>query len=336
MTGELILIAAAALAVVLSGLFSGAETGIYRLSRLRLRLGVEKRHLSFVLLGRCMRDGTGVLLSVLVGTNLSNYLCAAVVTSLLLERLGSQQSTELLVTVITAPILFIFGELIPKNIFFYRADRLMPVCGPLLYVFHKALTFSGVIAALKGFTRLCSWVVGAPLSAGTAISDAREHHIAPIIRETREEGLLNGTQVDIINRIVTVSGILLRSVMIPIGSVETVPRSTDKAALLRKLRRCNYTRLPVYEGSPADIVGFVNVYEALSSGDDFHDLGRFVKPILRLSGDTSVWKAIDIMKEQKQKIVLVTAGGAPGRKRILGLATMKDLAEELLGELAEW
>ncbi|MHC4536230.1 MAG: CNNM domain-containing protein [Planctomycetota bacterium] len=53
--------------IILTGLFSGSETGMYRLSRLRLRLGIEKKKLSFIMLGRCIKDSNGLLLSMLIG-----------------------------------------------------------------------------------------------------------------------------------------------------------------------------------------------------------------------------------------------------------------------------
>jgi len=73
MTNKIVLIVIAVLIVILAGLFSGAETGMYRLSRLRLRLGIEKRRLPFIILGKIMRDSGGLLLSMLVGTNLAHY-----------------------------------------------------------------------------------------------------------------------------------------------------------------------------------------------------------------------------------------------------------------------
>ena len=70
--------------VVMSGLFAGAETGMYRLSRLRLRLGVEKKRLSFVMLGRCLHDSPGLLLSMLIGVNLSGYIATSIITYMFL------------------------------------------------------------------------------------------------------------------------------------------------------------------------------------------------------------------------------------------------------------
>ncbi|MHC4622849.1 MAG: CNNM domain-containing protein [Planctomycetota bacterium] len=336
MVSSVVQITAVILLVFLAGLFSGAETGIYQLSRLRLRLGVEKKRFSFIVLGRAMRDSAGLLLSLLVGTNLAHYFVASAVTLMLLSKVRAEPTAELFATLITAPVLFVFSELIPKNIFFHRADYVMPPLATVLFAFQKILTFCGVVPLLKLISRAFAALTGTPPSAKTVISDAREHHIETILQETREEAFLSPVQTDIINRVVRIPGIRIRSVMTPINRVRTVAMDSGSADLLNVLKRDAFTRLPVYEGSPSNIVGFINIYEVLSSEQQFEDLGGFVKPIRRLSADTAVIGAINVLQGENERIVLVTRSGPGGRERPAGIVTMKDLAEELLGELAEW
>jgi CBS domain containing-hemolysin-like protein len=126
------------------------------------------------------------------------------------------------------------------------------------------------------------------------------------------------------------------SVMVPMSRVEAVDVKSDKLALLKKLGGSAFTRLAVYEGEATNIIGFVDMYEALSWSEEFADLRIFLKPIGRLDGDMAVTDAIHIMQSEKHKIVLVTRSGRGGREWPIGIVTMKDLAEELLGELAEW
>jgi len=336
MTGSIISIIAIVLFVGLSGLFSGSETGMYRLSRLRLRLGVEKKKRAFILLNKTMHDSAGLLLSMLVGTNLGNYLAASTVTLMLLNRLDSQHSAELFATLITAPVLFIFSELVPKNVFFYRADYLMPWCAPFLYVFYKVLVACGIVGLLKNCSRVFARLIGTPTSSKTVISDVREHHIKAILRETHEEGFLTPVQADIISRVVRIPNIRLRAVMTPMAAVAAVAKNSDKTTLLAKLKTQSFTRLLVYEGAKTNILGFINFYDVLAGPDDFADLGEFIKPVRRLSAETTVADAIDVMKQEKRQIALVVASGTVTRDRPVGIVTMKDLVEELLGELAEW
>ncbi len=323
--------------VFLAGLFGGSETGMYQLSRVRLRLGIEKRRMTFVLLGRVMRDSSGLLLTLLIGTNLAHYVGTSIMTGLLLPSVEGEHTAEILTTVLTAPILFVFSEMIPKNFFFYRADYLMPRLAPVLYGVHKVFVWCGAVPVLRFISIFFGRLVGLTASSRTVITSAQRHHVRVILQETREEGILSSVQAEIIDRIATVPTIQIKSVMIALSKVRTADVNSDGSALLEKLREDAFTRLPVFEGRPANIIGFVNIYEALSLPGQLRDLRGVLQPIERLAANTTVIEAIEFMQKENEKIVLVTAGGArAGREIPLGIVTMKDLVEELLGELAEW
>ncbi|MHC4488968.1 MAG: DUF21 domain-containing protein, partial [Planctomycetota bacterium] len=121
MFNSIVLILAIVFFVILAGLFAGAETGLYRLSRLRLRLGIERKRFPFVILGHCLHDSAGLLLSMLIGTNLAYYLVTSIVTNIFLNKVGAERAAELFAALVTVPVLFVFSELIPKNLFYYRA-----------------------------------------------------------------------------------------------------------------------------------------------------------------------------------------------------------------------
>lgn len=336
MINNILLIFAITFFIILAGFFSGSETGMYRLSRLRLRMGIEKKKLSFVILGRCLHDSNGLLLSMLIGTNLAYYLVTSIVTNIFLNKVETEHAAEFFATLLTAPTLFIFSELIPKNIFFYRSDVLMPYLSPFLYTFHKALSWCGIIPLLKFISSLLMRLSGLASSSKTVISSTQRHQIQAILQDTHEEGIFSSVQTEIINRLVSISHIPIRSVMIAINNVQTVDIDSDNAALLNKLKKYAFSRLPVIERPSGNIIGFVNIYETLNSSEQFTNLHNFIKPILKLNANTTVTDAINIMQKENQKIVLVMKIGRVGQERPIGIVTMKDLAEELLGELAEW
>ncbi len=337
MSSSVILIALAVFLMVATGLFSGAETGIYQLSRLRLRLGVEKKRLSFITLGKIMDDSEGLLISILIGTNLSFYLITSIVTLLLLGKVQSEHTAELVATLVTAPVLFVCCDVIPKNIFFHRADSLMPCVAPLLLVFKKIFTWCGVVPLVKklshGFGRLGG---GRVSSSEAAMNTVRQSYIRAIVRETQEEEILSSTQTDILNRLASISQLGVRSVMTALGKSEMGEVDSDRAVLFDKLKKSVFTRLPVYEHQVTNIVGFINIYDCLSSEEEFDNLLEFIKPIRKFDASTSVIDAINIMQSEDEKIVLVTRTGHLGKERAIGIVTMKDLVEELVGELAEW
>jgi len=301
--------------VVLSAIFSGLETGIYRLSRLRLRLSSEKGYLRYRLLGRVMRDGSGLLLSLLVANNLANYLATSSVTYLFLHSATSERWAELLATILTAPLLFVFAESLPKNIFLYRADLLTACFGPLLYVTHKALTWCGIVPLLKLLSRLFARMIGSTIPSRTMITSAQSHQVRAILRDTHDEGILSSVQTEMINRIVNIPGLRLTAVMVPMNQVHTVPLQCGRSTLLSRLKRHAYTRLPVWDGIASKIVGFVNVYEVLDLDGEFDSLKEFVKPIRAFDASMPVIDAIDAMRQEELKMVLVTRARRGGAKR---------------------
>jgi putative hemolysin len=325
----------ALLMVVLAGLFAGAETGIYRLSRLRLRLGAERGRWSAVLLARVMRDSPGLLLSLLVGTNLSHYVATSFMTSLFLGLALSEQAAELYAMLALAPLLFVFSELIPKNIFLQRADVLTWLVAPLLYLSHKVFTWCGIVPLLRLLAGLFAGALGSPVPTPSAIASSQSHQVKALLRDTQEEGLLSPVQTEIIDRLVNIPGVRLGTVMVPLLQVRTVPLRCNRATLLEELGRHALTRLPVWQDTPGNIVGFIDVYEALGSGEEFESVEKFLHPIRSLDVDTPIIDAIDIMRREQARIILVMRRRG-GRAAAAGTVTMKDLVEELMGELAEW
>jgi len=336
MINSILLILLLIFGVVFSGLFSGSETGIYQLSRLRLRFGIEKKRFSFVILGKVMHDSGALLISILIGTNLTCYLTTSVVTLLLLVKIENEHTVELFATLLTTPVLFIFAELIPKNLFFYRADFLMPYVAPVLFVFKKICTWCGIVPLLKIITHFFTRLTGSSATFRTTMTTIPQSHIRAILRDTQEEGVLSPVQTDIINRLSGISNLSIKSVMTDIGKTETVDMNSDNQCLLNKLGKSAFTRLPVYETAQTNIVGFINIYDCLTSAEKFTSLRDFTRPVRKLSADTTVSDAINIMQRENQKILLVVRAAHSGREKPVGIVTMKDLVEELLGELREW
>jgi putative hemolysin len=335
MNSRLFTILVAFLMVVLAGLFGGAETGIYRLSRLRLRLGVERRLWPSSLLSKVMADSAGLLLSLLVSTTLTNYIATGIITSIFLGIFASEQTAEFYATIIMAPLLFIFAELIPKNAFLYRADALTSVVSPLLYANYQVLKWCGAIGLLKLTTGLFGKLIGSPAAQKVAIASSQSREVRALVRDTQDEGLLSRVQMEMVDRIVNIPNLRLNAVMVPLDRVESVNICSDRTALLNDLGKRALTRLLVWRDSPENVIGFVNIYDALGSDAPFENLDGFLRPIRRLSAGTLLIDAVEVMRREEQKIILVTRTRAR-RETPAGIITMKDLVEELIGELAEW
>lgn len=321
--------------VVLAGLLEGAETGIYRLSRLRLRLGVERGQWFSSLLSKAMTDSAGLLLSLLLSTTLATYVATSLVTGVFLGVFASEQAAEFYATLVMTPPLFVFAELIPKNVFLYRADALTTAISPLLYVNYEILKWCGAVGMLKVITRFFGKLIGSPVVHHGAITSGQSREVRALVRDTQEEGLLSRVQMEMVDRIVNIPNLRLEAVMVPLHRVASVNIRSDRAALLGELGKRAVTRLLVWRDGPENVVGFVNIYDALGSDVAFESLEGFLHPIRALSSGTLLIDAIETMRREDRKIILVTRTRAR-RETPAGIITMKDLVEELIGELAEW
>ncbi len=334
--GNVMVLLVVVLTVVLSAIFSGLETGIYRLSRLRLRLGAEKGQLRYVLLSKTMQGGPGPLLSLLVANNLANYVATSSATYLFMTQVSSPRVAELLATSVTAPLLFVLAESLPKNVFLYRADVLTAFFAPLLFLTHRVLTWCGIVPLLQLLSQFFGRLFGSPVTSPTAITSTQKHQVRAILRDTHEEGLLSSVQTEIIDRIMNVPSLRLGAVMVPFAQVRSVSIRSDRDAMLSTLKRHSLTRLLVWDGTPEHIVGYVNIYDVLGPGEAFESLEAFLTPIRRLDVGTPVIDAIDVMRREALEIILAIRTRRGSHDSPTGIVTMKDLVEELLGELAEW
>lgn len=322
---------------LLSAFFSGVETGIYRLSRFTLRVGVEQRRPFFRELQRAIDDGQGLILSLLIGNNLVNYGLTTTVTLLFLNLFSHPHLAEFYTAVIMTPAIFLLGELIPKNVFFYRANTFVGALAPLICFVWRLFTLSGAVGFLRILFHLFSRLFGLTVDTAAAVDITQRGQVRAIIQETRDEGLLSSLQKEMMQRLINIPEVSVGEVLLPIHQVEMAELSSSRKALLEIIQRCTHRHIPVYEKDRSVIIGFIDIYEVLGTRGDFQTLRPFVRPIVRLRASASALEAISTLRISSQRIALVVAD-TPGKwldqKKPLGILTLKDLIEEITGELA--
>jgi putative hemolysin len=321
---------------ICSAFFSGAETSIYRLSRFRLRLGVEQHKPFYKKLSRAVDDGQGLILSLLLGNNMVNYLATTFAAWISLQLTQSENLAEFYTTVIVTPTLFLFGEIIPKSISFYRADALVGTLAPAIWATWRIFTASGIIRFLRWLLRRLSKILGMSVDTAAAVDVTQRSQVRQLLQETREEGLLSSLQKDMMQRLANIPEVSIGTILVPIPKVEMAELHSGRQELLRILARCPHRHIPVYEKDRNNILGCIDIEQTLTMENEFTDLRAFLIPVVRLNVSTSVLDAISILRKGNHCIAAVTADSqktSSESKKILGILTLKDLVEELTGEL---
>lgn len=313
------------------GYFAGTETGIYRVSRFRVRLGLRHHRPLYAILRNLLNDSQGVVLSTLIGTNLFCYLSTCLVTYILLHAGASHHAAEAITTLLMTPALFIYVDIIPKSIFYYRADALMPLLSGPLWLFHTILTRCGIISILKGLSQSLNRLYGASADMPTALAMTGRHEVRQILHETREEGFLTPTQQDMLHTLIDSQDLRVESILIPLAKAHMLPVDSDRSTVLECLRTSPPDRIAVYEKNREVIVGWISPSLVAAEHSEFSDVRPFLQPLGWIASDLPILDAIDRMADDNLRIAAVRdAKKAKGSDAaVVGIVTLRDMVEQV-------
>ncbi len=325
---------AAVVCIGFSAFYSGCETGLYSVNTVRLRLAQRTGRRSAAILSRMLRDREGSIITTLVGTNLSNYLATACVVSIFIAMAVPDSKAELLTTLVLTPIIFVFAEVTPKELFRREANTLMSRLIRPLRISDLLFRATGAVALLKGLARLAARCVRFGRD-GALTSLGPRQQVATMLREGLGAGILTEEQSVIVDRVMSISTVRVRSAMIPRDSVRTVRVDAAPDRFLEQVRSHDYSRMPVLSG-PDKVVGIVHVFDVLADASSSGGLPRpvtdFMSPPLDLEPDQTVTSALTEMQRRGVAMAIVTDPTG----RFLGIVTVKDLVEEIVGDLQAW
>lgn len=322
-------IGACALFVLMSGFFSGAETGLYCIDRLRLRISAHKGDRSSKLLQRLIADRSGLLFVTLVGTNAANYLAPVCATVIFLEAGALEQYAEFYTTLILTPIVFIFGEIVPKNLFQRHSDRFMPRAAPILAIGAAMLRATGIIRLQNRLSNLVLRRLGRTRASVSAFQPRVE--VYQMLRDAAEDGAISQVQSVMLERVRSVRSVQVESVMAPRSSAVMLSIGATRREVEQTAADLGHSRLPVYHKSRKNVVGVVHLLDLLTGKPDASVEEHLIEP-LTLRKDEQVGEALSHMRRGRRRMGIVINDDG----ECVGIVTVKDLVEEIVGELATW
>lgn len=320
-------LAACVAAVVFSGAYSGLEIGCYRLSEVRLRLEAERRGGWWRRLLELTRRRDRLICILLIGNSMADYVATASVTVLLTVRGFSPRQTEIYATLILAPVLFVVGEMIPKALFQARADVLTVRWTWLLEASRYVFTYTGLLGAVQWATNGILRLFGH--RGETAEVLAPRERIRAILMDHAASGLLSPVQFEVVRNVMNIRAVRTRQAMTPMAHVAMIEETADRLAVEEAAAGNEFTRLLVCAADdPRRIIGFINVVEILLHDDPIKTIRSLIHQVVHLDADRLVSASLVAMREARCPLGVVY----DGRGRAVGIVTLKDLAEEIVGE----
>ncbi len=307
--------------VVLSGYFSASETAFSTFNRIRLKNMAENGSKRAALVLKMSEDYDRLLSTILVGNNIVNILLSTIATISFIKWVGEAKGPAVS-TVVATVVVLVFGEISPKSLAKQSADRFVLTTAPLLRLVTVVLAPVNFIFSL--WKRLLNLVFKT-----TDDQTVTEEELLTIVDEAQQDGTLEEQESEMIHRVIEFNDREALDILIPRVDVAGVPLDATFKEMGAIFVESGYSRLPVYEDTMDHVVGVVynkDYYAALADKPtpaDIMNEAVFVPPTVKIH------LLLEQLKEAQSHIAIVTDeyGGT------LGIVTMEDILEELVGEI---
>jgi putative hemolysin len=315
----------AACALVMCAIYCGLETGIYVMNKVRLDLHAEEGRRAARRLKVMLDNKNNTLAVLLIGTNIAAYVTTFAVSAMFV-MLGAGHNTEWCTIAAATPLLFILGESVPKNVFQRAGESLVYRLIWMLRASSVLFNALGLAPLVRGFAWLCLRVIP---GESTEKASGRQY-LLTIVADSAAAGLLTHNQTVMADRVMHIGQVTLDQVMTPIEQVKTISPKTTRDELTASLDAHEFSRLPVIDPDRI-VIGVVNVYDVLLDESLQQPSQVMTAPPL-LPDETTVTEALYRMRQANAVMAVVTDSD----ENHIGIVTIKDIVEEIVGELAVW
>lgn len=312
-----------AVCILFSAFFSGSETAFSSAGDTRLRLMSEKGGLLRKTAYEVYLDFDRVLIAVLIGNNLVNITASSLATVIAVGLLGDRGAW--IATAVMTVLIITFGEILPKLIAGSAPEKTcVKTALPLkiwALVLRPALFLAG--RALKAASKL--WKAQADEDAVT------EDDLETILETVEDEGVVEEDTADLLQSALSFDDVQAYEIITPRVDMVALDTEDSREKNLSILLSSPYTRLPVYTGTPDNIIGILHMNMVLKAlaGDKNADLFQNLMEPLFVHKTMPLDDVLTLMRTNKRHMAVVTDeyGGT------MGILTMEDVLEQLVGEI---
>jgi CBS domain containing-hemolysin-like protein len=223
------------------------------------------------------------------------------------------------------PVVFLFAEVLPKDLFRRRPHGL--VSRTALFVVASRVLLWPLVLALRLLSAVLAALFGLEARAVTGYH-GREL-VLSFLEEGRRAGILPAHAEALAHNALKLRSIPISRVMLAWENVVYLREGASEEELVRTVRESTWTRLPVVDAA-GKVLGYVHQIEVLTAESGKQVLAH-LRPLLALPPELSVARALLRLRASAARLALVGTPEAP-----LGMVALKDLVEEISGELATW
>ena len=314
--------------LLISALGSGLETGFYSLNPVRLRVMEHQGVKAARQLAHYVITPTAFLATLLIINNAGAKMATHAAAVLLKTRDLTEWQVVGFDALIMMPLLFVFAETLPKDLFSAHADRLVYQFVRPLVVMIRVCRWSGLLPLLIGTSGLFMRAIGIR-NSNVAMNPRRYFHT--LIKEGVGHGIISDDQSAIVQRILELGGRTVEDEMVSWANGITIGMNEPPMRLWELAHQTSRSRFPVVDdgGQVAGVldVGDVLIYER----DQCPPVKTLMTSFATIDAATPLREGLAKLQRESVPLAIVGTQDCP-----VGLVTLKDLVEPITGELASW
>ena len=309
------------LLLLCSAYFSATETAFSSLNKTRLRALAEKGSQRAAQTLRLSEDYDRLLSTILVGNNVVNLAASSISTLLFLGLLPDIGAT--VSTIVITVVVLIFGEISPKSLAKENPEKFAMLSTPVIRVLIWVMTPVNFLFAQ--WKKLLS-----RLFKGDDRRKMTQDELLMLVEEVAQDGSLEEHEGDLLRSAIEFSERDAEDILTPRSDLEAVPLSASKEEVARVFSESRYSRLPVYDGSVDNIVGVLHQKDFYTgTGISPRPLTELMKEPVYVPQSVKINDLLRVLQKHKAHVAVVSDeyGGT------LGIVTMEDILEELVGDI---
>ncbi len=309
--------------IICESFFSGTETAFVSLDRAKIKALADKGDKRAIGINSFLEKPESFFSTTLLGTNLSVVISNTIATIMVITYLG--EGYEYVTIFIMAPLLLVFGEIVPKTVYRYHAEQISPrLVAPLKVI-------AGI---LKPFVSLLSKITECfvkffRMDRAQAYPLTTREDLANYLDLWNINSRLKTAEKKMIERIFDFSETLAEDIMIPLVNIKALEDSDSIEEAIIKARRTGHSRIPVYSEEAYNIIGIVLAYDLITIQDKSLSIKDIMRPARYVPDSIPVDKLLKQLRTEGNSIAVVVDeyGGTTG------IVTVEDILEEVVGEI---
>ena len=322
----LVLIAALISLLIISGFFSGSETGMMAANKIKLKNLSKKSKRSAKRALNLLKRPDQLLSAILVGNNFANILASAIVTIIMINYFGGN---VLLGSIILTIIILIFSEITPKTIATIKPESFATKSSFLLNII--VTVFKPLIFLTNFLSRLILKIFKLDAKDATLNDSLNTEELRTLLEESGD--LIPKQYRIMLSSVLGMEELVVEDIMIPTSEIIGIDINESYEDATKIIESTEYTRLPVYDDSIDNIVGILHLKDSHAFLEQFHSaskdgLTKILQETYFVSQSTLLMKQLKEFLANNQSVALVVDEYG----EIEGLISVEDIFKEITGK----